>query len=291
MKILVIGNGFDLDLGLETSFNNFFHSKEFMKVKQFCNLQNSLAEFLIKEQEKKGNWFDIEEAMAAYAKQKETAKDFSYASGDKLFLDELKRALHNYVTKKVLDVGDTPCFAKELIRLQNKSKLFDKIYSFNCFDCNYYDFASFGRIENLRDVVYLHNYLDKIILGVGMNDCTDDNYSFLKKVNQEGYSFLKIMEFKDSLLKAGEIYIFGHSLNRIDMVYFSDLFCQIPKYGRKSKHIIFITKDQQSEICIKENISRYAIPYRELEIFCKVSFVYTAECKSYGNALRSLGNM
>lgn len=61
--ILVIGNGFDLNLGLKTSYQDFI-SSDF-----FCSLlaeNNQLCKYL-KEQQDLNNWIDIENELKKYS--------------------------------------------------------------------------------------------------------------------------------------------------------------------------------------------------------------------------------
>ena len=278
-SVLVIGNGFDLDLGLKTHFKDFFSSNEYHKLQPYIEIPGSLAEYL-SNQYKLNHWFDVEEAMASYVKEKEKSKDFNCVLADKYFLNELKSAFWDYVCHEVLNIASKQSLAKELIKKQNRDKCFDKIYSFNCFDCTQYDFASWGEIENLNNVVYVHNYLDKFILGVSNYDSKDNNYSFLQKNHQQGYPVSDIEKFKEDLLNADNVVIFGHSLNRIDMVYFKDLFWHISQSHCVKKNIFFITKDNQSAKIIKDNISDHAILFSVLESSCNISFIYTEKCKS-----------
>ena len=55
-NVLVIGNGFDLSLGLSTSYMDFVNSDEFQIL---LNMQNQLAIYL-KVNAELQNWIDIE---------------------------------------------------------------------------------------------------------------------------------------------------------------------------------------------------------------------------------------
>ena len=83
-NVLVIGNGFDLSLGLKTSYKDFIQSNYFsLLVKN----NNSLALYLNEKQEI-NNWVDIEKELTEYSKQ--IQDDKSKVKND---FKELKNAL------------------------------------------------------------------------------------------------------------------------------------------------------------------------------------------------------
>jgi hypothetical protein len=88
MKIIIIGNGFDLNLGLKTSYQNFIESNYFISL---LKENNTLAIYL---NEKQGinNWVDIEKELTEYSKQ--IQDDKSKVKND---FKELKNALIDYL--------------------------------------------------------------------------------------------------------------------------------------------------------------------------------------------------
>lgn len=59
--LLIVGNGFDLNLGLKTSYANFIESEQFAKI---CN-SNNFAKYL-KNQNSIQRWVDIENEIPQY---------------------------------------------------------------------------------------------------------------------------------------------------------------------------------------------------------------------------------
>jgi len=271
MNILVIGNGFDMDLGLKTSYGDFWRSKEFCKnLQPFTRIHNTLAEYMSEKAKMDPLWFNIEEAMIDYVKLKEQNHDFNQIDADKIFLDALKNTFWDFVSSKYLNADNRKCLSKEIIKIQ---KQFDKIYSFNCFETYYSDFASMGNIGSLNNVLCVHNFGINFILGIAEGDNIDERYSFLKKVNQN-YPFDIVEQLKKDLAKADNIVIFGHSLNRIDMGYFEEMIRNLNE--RKTKRIVFVTKDMNTAAQIQSNIIKYGpLSLEELESSCNLSFVLT----------------
>ena len=98
----------------------------------------------------------------------------------------------------------------------------------------------------------------------------------MKKVNQKGYSFEIVKKFKSNLVNADTVVIFGHSFNRIDMVYFRDMIWNTYINQKESKRIIFITKNTNTAKQIKENITNYGpLPFDDLSNSCQLTFLYT----------------
>lgn len=81
---IIIGNGFDLDLGLKTRYSDFMKSREFGEI--YNNIREidpslSLLEYLNKRAELE-NWFDMELAIHDYVLENKT----SYT----IYLDAIK---------------------------------------------------------------------------------------------------------------------------------------------------------------------------------------------------------
>lgn len=64
-KIIIIGNGFDLNLGLKTSYNDFIKSNYF---ESLLEEDNSLA-WHLSDQTQLNNWVDIENEITNYSTQ------------------------------------------------------------------------------------------------------------------------------------------------------------------------------------------------------------------------------
>lgn len=96
MNIYILGNGFDLDLGFDTSYSSFIKSNQF---KRLCS--NSSNNQLAKHIEKEFNnnnalWLDLETTIGTYA------NEFSKDKQDDLnhYLEELKLMLKTYLARQ-----------------------------------------------------------------------------------------------------------------------------------------------------------------------------------------------
>ena len=62
-----------------------------------------------------------------------------------------------------------------------------------------------------------------------------------------------------NLMTAKEIIFFGHSVNEMDFGYFRQFFEVVSKTPAPIRYLTFITYDEESERCIKDNIRNQGI--------------------------------
>lgn len=273
MRILVLGNGFDLDLGLGTKYRDFAKSQQWKDLYEIYKKSNedNLAGFL-REKANEGDWFAIEENLAEYAKSKIEQQDFSHVNDDRYFFELLENHLETFLTLVSMDACEEEHLATHLLEKMNEKQIFEKVYTFNYIShealhkwCGcYYE----------RDVCYVHQKLYcGIVLGVAEHDITDNRYSFLKKVNHPQYPSTNLGR---DLMEADEVVFFGHSLNRIDFDYFRDFFVTCSQYNETkttSTRITIIDKDNDSIQSIKNNLKSNGISVTSLCSYSHVTFI------------------
>lgn len=287
MNVLIIGNGFDLDLGLPTRYSDFAKSEEWDKLYSTTWSKCPLAKHL-KKCANKDNWFDIEVSLEEYAKKKEDKNDFKSALPDKDFFDYLKKAFDEYICslyysykpvgeaeeKKIIEDLNQKSLAANLIRINEEEGIFQSIYSFNYTEYGILPELTQNSTRRLLGVNYVHNMGRNLILGIGENGCDSDEYSFLKKTHHLNYPSTNIIH---DLCKADNVVIFGHSLNHIDWPYFKDLFdtscSDVNRTNKKS--ITIITKNEDSVRKIKNTLCGFHISLTKLSSVCKFSFIET----------------
>lgn len=280
--VFVIGNGFDLSLGLRTSYKDFFKSKYFKtddeKVHQL-HLQLSFSSFneytkasvfdYLKAYSNLTNWCDIEGALGESLNY--------YNSGQGLILDEqsffdLHTAYCKYLNEVLKHDFDflnyeSPSYklAKTLVDTHNLSVL------------NFNYTPTLERIDPfyIDHVDYVHGSLkdSSIIFGVEDDLPVSKESSFLLKTFSPHYRHHNV---RLQLLNADHIIIFGHSLSKADYHYFKELFMRQtdPKNVFPQQRISIFTKNEETKRDIlwqirfmNGNKSHYLFDLCHFEIF------------------------
>lgn len=210
MKILIIGNGFDLNLGLKTSYKDFLESEEF---RTLVTKENNMALYF-KEKQELNNWVDIEREITNFSNSFEDdnfniKEDFS----------ELKKALMNYLKKaQEKEINQN---SKAFKVFKEEIKTIDLIFNFNYTD-SVFKIADLLYIPNLKEKnKYIHGSIENsdIIFGVEDEAKVQKTHKFFKKSYNHNHGEHKVKEYFN---KDNEIVIFGHSLGITDSTYFKD---------------------------------------------------------------------
>jgi hypothetical protein len=224
--VLVIGNGFDLDLGLKTSYKDFMESDGFRRQlekvdeqnRMGLNIGNNLFKYL---QNKKDlqKWIDIEEELLKLATKKKNeslniaTKELEYS------FQILCKELSTYI--KSLSY-DNICMHSIALRVLMCVSQYSRteIISFN-----YTDIQKTSKLVDCIScpVEYVHGQVsnDSIILGFQDEVEIDKSFCFMIKSFSP---FFRSHNVRRKLLEADEIIFFGHSFGSTDYHYFEDLF-------------------------------------------------------------------
>ena len=226
--IFVVGNGFDIDLNLKTSYTDFIYSEVFKKL--ITDNENHLCSYL-KDKHDLVNWSDIEKELAVYSRK---AKKYKIGNIDKTEAfpnaetfereyKELSAALVEYLSSLDYNAIDKKSTAYQLLKNQrNNSYLFidfnytpslKNILSHSCMDTSLSE----------STIIKPHNSLKAkdIIFGVEDNADILPNYIFLKKSFSNYYN---CSNFSEYLENADSVIFFGYSLGCTDHDYFRDFF-------------------------------------------------------------------
>ncbi len=270
---LILGNGFDIDMGLPSKYSDFVQSPEYkdfedrmhkMYYKEelgkslILHLQNAYA---------KSNWFDIEEEIHKYVV---TNKGFD----DRMIrlirseFNELKKALVNYL-KRITNnftANKEKLSSYLLYRLRECPLAATEIYF------NYTNPNEYLKLPLQKEIfngaqhwfTYVHGSLreNDIVLGCDLQEGENVNrqLSFMYKYNQLN----KANHVARSILEAKEIIFFGHSINEMDFCYFKEFFKAASASPNPIRHLTIITYDEESERNIKDNIRNQGISVTDL---------------------------
>lgn len=249
--VFVIGNGFDLNLGLKTSYKNYMDSDYFKECAK-THSQNpkdcsgvNLLDYLIEKGRNKENWLDLEKELADFV-MSQTGLKLKAGELDESTFSALKDNLCTYLKNIKYEI-DPDSIAIKLLKILKMNPFID-IISFNYTDLNQLE-AWVNPIGASID--YVHGTLldNSIILGFQDALDIDPSYAFMIKTFSPHY---KSHNVRAKLLDADEIIFFGHSLGEVDYHYFEDLFKRQSQPEKANQKLILriFTKDEKSRINI-----------------------------------------
>lgn len=246
--LLIIGNGFDVSLGLKTSYNDFLRSDEFKVIKN-----NLLSSYLLQKQYLQ-NWVDIEMELANYCLELYKIK---FNSQTRNPLKELKRdykelceQLKKYLRKQEQSLTSVGREDYSILLLQDLSQRQSQpldVITFNY--TNVLDrISDFSRIGIKANVYHVHGSLKTdIVFGVDDKSDLHKDEVYLYKA----YSpYKQIRPIKRLLDSYANIIFFGYSLGDTDRQYFQDYFFDLAR-GRKDEHniaVYYYGKDAYNDV-------------------------------------------
>jgi hypothetical protein len=276
--VVIVGNGFDLDLGYSTSYNDFVESKWFKALLDEDNIPpeliledkyadkmqiypNGLAKY-IKEQKEHNNWVDLEECMMQYAlltKNKLNDKDLlREVKALKYFLYQyvggLKRVFEKYALDRQYKVAYR--LITELIQHEVNIEIWNFNYTYYCQLVLEYNSCKSDFISN--KLHYIHSYLyeadqDKLalVLGCSYSNELNEVCSSLIKSNMIADYQAKKKLLNKHLSEAENIVFIGHSLGSTDQHYFENIL-----ESSNLQAITIITKSEESLNSVCRNLGK-----------------------------------
>lgn len=241
--LVILGNGFDLDLGLPTSYESFFKSCQFPFVKGDSRVHN-LGKYIFRRGVVE-KWYDLEDLLSSFS------DCIKLIEGNKFDYDRLVEGLMNYLDSVDLSKLKMNSVAARLMKALEDDLVLPEVYTFN--------YTSFDRISETlglryHNAIHVHGSLENkdIILGAGDYSELTSATDFLYKTSNANYRSSGLLE---SLENANEVYIFGLSLSKVDYPYFEDFFSGIIQrtYGSK-KYVRIFTYDETSRMAVLRNI-------------------------------------
>ncbi len=269
---LILGNGFDLDMGLPSRYSDFAESNEFKAiVKKVSDIYNEKerAKSLILQLKRAymvSNWFDIEEEIHKYVISN-TTLDNQMLGFIRSEFNDLKKALYDYLLRITTNftANKEKLSASLIYHLEECPLTALEIYF------NYTSPSGFLRLPLRPEIfkgvqhwfTFVHGSLrnNDIVLGCDLQEeKVNRQLSFLYKYNMLN----KANHVARNLLEAKEIIFFGHSINEMDFGYFREFFKEASTAPDPIRHLTIITYDEESERTIKDNIRNQGISVTDL---------------------------
>lgn len=280
-RLLILGNGFDLNLGRKTRYSDFANSEFWPK-----DLKSNLFGYLNSKKDIE-KWFDLEGELANYVSlvKKRYAGAYMRTIHDMAKEDEQD---FKVIVEKMMDYlsfteketsPDENSMALCVFSLVCNDKAFQKVYSFNYTDL--YKVSNFLCLEHNPKFEYVHGCLSDKSAILGVNDSVDTidgNYDFLRKSFNLHYGSHPVSY---DLQEADEVVFFGHSLGDNDYHYFQSFFrhqCKMNMERHERRDITIFTYNDSSRMEImhtlhKMNDGQTSLLFQNnnLNIFCTQS--------------------
>lgn len=297
-NVFIIGNGFDLDLGLPTKYSDFAKSSFWPKASSRTGsnastgnirLASSTNPILLEHYlEKKRNlytWFDLENELLLYSQveNKSNGKESSiFIEKNIAYYTNLQNCLCEYIISiedSTIKKDSTAC---KVLKSIINNEYFEHIYSFNYTDLN--KIAQSLDFHNHINYIHLHGKVEdrSIILGVDDSELRPGYEQFHKSSSHHYRSH----DIYNALANAQEIVIFGLSFGNIDYSYFDRFFTSlsdgdsIPE--EKKKNITIFTKDDNSRLSIIGKLREMKIGIQRLYAQSHFQIICTEEKKDIG---------
>ena len=264
--LLVLGNGFDLDLGFKTSYYDFANKSGFWPK---CK-DSALWQFLDRQKEEQGKkWGGIEASLEEYVGSPiENTMFEKDVVAYKTIVEHLRLYLHRVLYGKPLHLDQSrnePVFNSEFSFKESlayylcdcavRDRMIGEIITFNYTDINEY-LKQIAKEENLQfkniPCTFLHRVDDTRLMVLGVSSdakLSDCRYDFLKKSHQ-----IVQQPILRKLIEADTIIFYGLSFSRPDYCYFKQFFQLISDYKSvlacKNIYIVSLNDDSYQE-CIR----------------------------------------
>lgn len=275
-KILILGNGFDLDLGLKSRYRDFMFSSTWKEKKRPASILSCNLLKYLEEKNEIEAWFDAESELLNYALKITQGTYWSLQKTDRDGHEFFQAMLKKYLLKEQEEfIPNNDSIAAKLMEAVIQNGFFDEIFTFNYTDLNK-TLAKF-RLNTRINTTYMHGSLedsDNIILGIETDEAIHKDYQFLFKTNSRFYRYNSLIESMES---ADEIIFFGHSINGMDFPYFKEFFIKQSKSTAelKRKYITIFTYDDSSDQQIRNNFREAGVNLRDLMQRNNMTFIET----------------
>lgn len=251
--ILIIGNGFDLDLGLKSRFSDFFKSDYW----PFHRRSTPLAKYL----ESKYSidlWINLEEALADYGTR--PIATIEQIQNDKKDFELLRSSFREYILNEEKNFTPRDSVSVKLLKAFVSNEYHVRsIFSFNFTDLKYIANQKLS-ITTAFTYDHIHGKANEgtDILGVGDYALLQKDSDYMYKSFDKNYNppvMIPDLQFVDRVI------IYGVSMGRVDYQYFDDYFRFLAtgqeeeRFGGE-KEIVIFTLNDESRMDIMRNLQK-----------------------------------
>lgn len=263
--LVIIGNGFDLDLGLKTSYKDFMLSQIFENYRKKSHHEATQYEHLNlfdylqdRFDGNDNNWIDIEIELRDFAKNvdlSEFANKNEAAEFIEKSFNQVRTALCEYLSKLDYSSVNINSAAIQTLKAIGRSR--------NCVIYNF-NYTDIGRLyERIGgspsfSVYNIHGTLKEksIVLGFEKTQLPYTELDFMIKYQSDNYRTSPDNDIRKDLDEAEEILIFGHTLGCTDHPYFQKFFQrEVDLHRAKQIPISIVTLNAKTRRLINREIN------------------------------------
>lgn len=285
--IVILGNGFDIDLGLNTSFREFISSTQFAKLSFTPLMTEILNNYEIDEK-----WCDIEQLfrdLFIRYQNKPSQELFDNINNTWLMISKAWGIYLPEITElDKIEIKKDSCAYKML----EYPKTYSKWYTFN-YTSPYY-LAGFTNNEEPTPIHgwfapreqtpngLMYRIPNELVIGIDSNaiepNCKNTELNHIVKKMHPRY---EQNNFINELFNSDNIILFGHAMGITDSDYFCDFFTALKKGLLPHKNIYFVTYAPSSMLDIESNLETIGISINNLKATGnQISSIYTIEGQS-----------
>ena len=281
-NLFILGNGFDIDLGLNTTFKAFRESFEFQ----------SIADIPLIKKIKDYQWNDIEgklrEELIAYSKN--PSEEYAKSINDAWLM--LTKHWGIYLPELTdldkININKESCAYQLLMA--------DEGHDSHWYTFNYTNPWYLCNLQDKTNLVFMHNQntpLDwaihhrlchftptNLIFGVDSSvpSCIKNNeiLSHIIKINNPHFNMERKHNLHQALNEVNNVIIFGQSFGITDSDYFKPYFEAIIDKNIQRQNLYFVTYNKASQNNIIQNMKQYGINFDHiLKSNININIIYT----------------
>lgn len=252
--IVILGNGFDRDLGIDLSFN------------AYCNYHLCPAYNPLNIDKKRWSDFEneIREKILSWYNNKKNEEYAKHINDEWKAFERYFSPFFTYTTNNNLKINISSCAYLFLKNFSNKSKVytFNYTYPYEYVELNLqkeFTFVhgrySFDPYDEYRKIL-IPSQSQNMIVGIDfkrMPETVKNNHYFIPIIKKLNDAYVETNIIKD-LLKAKYVIIFGLSVGITDSDYFDEFFTSISNKTSNCQTIYYITKDEKGYEAFMKNI-------------------------------------
>lgn len=249
--LYIIGNGFDLDLGLKTSYSNFMESNDFNNLIQPAS-DCTFAKHLFKNYNPESKWMDIENELKIYINNVYSKSGIAFKREFQFLKSALVNYLHSEIRNNQINYDSNAARICNKILEDIKNNIEVRIINFNYTQTvplvvKKINSNRGSRSVDTEKIKYYNPHgsiQNGIVFGIEDGALIESKKDFLY-LTKGADSNHQNSDWHNSYFTSQEITIFGHSLGNSDFDSFDPLFGHLvtSRDSRKTLKLYYLEND------------------------------------------------